>query len=178
VPTCSPFSGSGGITPAGSFTYTDGDLKVTAGNTVTLANGTYCFKSVTLVGNSLLKVNGPVVVYLTDQADLSGGAVINTTNCAANLQILSSGTGAIKVSGGTQTFLTIYAPSAQVDVVGGGDLSGAIVGNSVKVTGGSNIHFDEALSNGTVTCGGGNPPINLAGGTVAFKRDSWTLVQN
>ncbi len=172
----------GKITGVFDYTPAVGDLEVKPGKSANLANWTYCFKSVTVKGS--LTVSGPVVVYLTGSGDTTGGAIINTTLCAANLQILSSGGpssgDAIKITGGTETYLTLYAPGAQVDVSGGGEIFGAIVGYTVTVHGGSSIHFDEALANGTVTCPGAPPPppITLLGGTVGFKRDSWALVQN
>jgi len=59
--------------------------------------------------------------------DLSGGAVTNQSNIANNFLINYAGTGTIKLSGGTQTYVTVNAPNANVQITGGSDLYGALV---------------------------------------------------
>jgi phage baseplate assembly protein gpV len=103
VAACSPFSDPSGI--SGKFTYNaaTGDLTVSGGKTVTLADGAYCFHELTLSGGSSLSVSGPVSIVVTDKLDASGGGFANTTHIPANLQISSSysGTGGVTLSGGS-----------------------------------------------------------------------------
>lgn len=42
-------------------------------------------------------------------------------------------------------YMTLYAPSTGVQLQGGGDVYGAIVGKTINISGNSNIHFDEFL---------------------------------
>jgi hypothetical protein len=101
---CSPFSSSAGISGTFSYSSSTGDLVVNGPNTATLANGTYCFHSITLNTGGTLRVNGPVVVNLTGKLTANLGSIVNnTTNAGGNLQVHSSYTGTdtgVALSGG------------------------------------------------------------------------------
>jgi PilX N-terminal len=162
-----------GIGMTGTYTYSPitGALKVSGGNTVTLATGTYCFQSVTLSGGSTLQVNGPVALYLTGQGDFGGGGLVNSTLKPENLQILSSYTGAshgITIGGGTQVYALVYAPKTEVVVSGNGNLYGAVVGDTVNSNGGAKIHYDEALGKSKL----------LKAGLPSFTMTSWQRCHN
>jgi len=58
------------------------------------------------------------------------------------------------VGGNADTHVAVYAPRAAVNVVGGGDIFGAVRSRLLNISGDGGIHFDEALAN--VTEGGGN----------------------
>jgi hypothetical protein len=79
---------------------------------------------------------------------LASGEVINTTTDAENLKVFSSLVSSeqgIRVSGGNQRYMAIYAPDAKVHIVGGGDLFGSVVGKVVESAGGARIHYDKRL---------------------------------
>jgi hypothetical protein len=63
------------------------------------------------------------------------------------MQVASSYTGnnGVTLSGGSGTYMTIYAPGTSVTVSGGGPLFGALVGKTLTVSGNSTIHQDLAL---------------------------------
>src|SRR6185503_20822440 len=61
-------------------------LSVSGGGTLTLTGSTYFFSSITVSGNSTLKVTGPVKMYITQMGSLSGCTVANTTGKAENMQ--------------------------------------------------------------------------------------------
>jgi hypothetical protein len=151
VSPCGPayYPDTTGMTGSGNWSYTpaNGNLKVAGGGSVTLANGTYCFSSISLTGGGIVKIDGPVKVYLTEASDLSGGVILNTTSLAANFFLYSSCTdnNGLKLSGGSGTYMAIYAPDTDVVFTGGSDFYGAVVGGSIKNSGGTNIHYDEAL---------------------------------
>ena len=150
VPACGPpyYSNSIAITPSSVYSNSSGVFNLGGGGSATLANGTYCFKTFTLSGGSTITVNGPVVITTTGQIDTSGGSVQNTTQLASNLQFYSScvGNNAIKVTGGSGTYMTVYDPDGDIVVSGGSLFYGAMVGGSITMTGGiSRIHYDEAL---------------------------------
>jgi hypothetical protein len=144
VAACSPYSSAAGL--SGTYTYSaaTGDLSVSGNKTVTLANGTYCFNSITISGNAKLMVNGPVVIKLTGRLNASGGGLVNLTNNATNLQISSSfaGSAGVSLSGGANAYLTLYAPATGVVLAGGTQIEGLILGKSITVSGGSAIHQD------------------------------------
>src|SRR4029453_4129671 len=148
------YSASNGIT-GGDYNPSTGALKASDGATVTLAPGTYCFSSVKLSGGSTLQVNDAVKIYLDikhsgDKSDFaagSSGGVVNTTRKAENLQIFSiSSSQEIKLSGGSQVYMAVYAPHSSIVFSGGSDFYGAVVGNTITDSGGTKVHYDVHLS--------------------------------
>jgi hypothetical protein len=51
----------------------------------------------------------------------------------------------IRYSGGAPLIGTIYAPTASVTIVGNSDVTAAVVGNTVTLSGDMGLHFDESL---------------------------------
>jgi hypothetical protein len=157
VVACGSYSSGSGISISGgsaSYNATTGDL-TSAGSgkaTVTLASGTYCLHSVQLNAQSVLQVNitgGPVRLYLTADSNLGGQAIENDTGAAENFQIfssLASATQGITLAGGPAAAVAVYAPNAQVQLSGGSNLYGSIVGGSVTLNGNTNFHYDKALT--------------------------------
>jgi hypothetical protein len=153
IPPCGPpyYPNTAGITGVGAWSYSPqtGVLAVSQGGTVSLASGTYCFSQISLIEDSRLLVLGPVVVYLTAPSDMTGGRVVNTTGLASNFQVFSSyadvGVNGVAVSGGSSTYMAIYAPDTAVWLTGGTDFYGAVTGGSFQTVGSNSIHYDEAL---------------------------------
>jgi hypothetical protein len=144
VAACSPYSSSAGL--SGSYTYNakTGNLSVSGANTLTLANGTYCFGSITLSGSAKLVVNGPVILRLTGQFTADGATITNLTNNAANLQISTSyaGNNGVVLAGSGGGCFSVYAPVAQVVLSGAAQISGPVLGKSITLTGSAAIHQD------------------------------------
>ena len=149
VAACAPFSTNAAAWLTGKYSYNEktGDLTVSGGNVATLADGSYCFHSVTLSGGSSLIVNGAVKINVTGTVDASGGSLVNTTLRPANLQVASSYSGkdGVKVSGHSSAYLTVYAPGTDVTFSGGSPFFGALVGKTLTVSGGSALHYDVAV---------------------------------
>jgi hypothetical protein len=124
------------------------DVKVTGGDTLTLPAGTYCFHSLSLTGNSTIRVTGKVIIRLTGELNATGGSFVNTTQIPSNLQIASSYAGAngVAIGGGTYSYLTVYAPKTSVTITGGSPFFGAALGKSLTVSGNSQVHYDVLLS--------------------------------
>jgi len=136
---------SGGNLVPGSY----GNISVTAGGTLTLAPGTYNINSINLAGNASIVISpaGAVVINIAGQGtstpvDLSGGAITNLSLVANNLLFNYAGSGTIKISGGTQTYVTVNAPNADLQVTGGSDVYGAMIAKTISVMGGTKFHFD------------------------------------
>jgi Tfp pilus assembly protein PilX len=177
-----PYSSSAGMSWTGTSNYNaaTGVLVVNgSSNTLTLANGSYCFSSVTLSNSGTLKVNGPVVMRMTGQADFSGGTVTNTTLSAEKLQILSSSTLAtcssaattgITLSTASATHALVYAPATGVRLRGANaELFGSVIANTFCVPSGSpNIHYDEQLAKSTI----------LQAGRPTFPMNAWQRCLN
>jgi hypothetical protein len=110
---------------------------------------------VQLSGGSTLQVNDAVKIYLdiknsgekSDFAAGSSGGVVNTTGKAENLQIFSiSSSQEIKLQGGSQVYMAVYAPNSPIIFSGGSDVYGAVVGNTITDSGGTKVHYDVHLS--------------------------------
>jgi hypothetical protein len=132
-----------------------GNVHVVSGATLVLKPGVYNINSVQLTGNSKLRIGttaapGPVILNIagvnqTEPFDGESGSVISPTFIASNFRILYAGTGSLKMTGGSTTSATVYAPKAYVSVAGGADYFGAIVGRNIFFGGGAKLHRDKAL---------------------------------
>jgi hypothetical protein len=130
----------------------DGNFLIDAGKTYDMPPGTYYFNDMTLTGKSTLNITGPTTIYLTGNLDTSGGYLINTTAIASNLEILMQGgpgSTAI-VTSASDLYAVVYAPQTYVETRGGADFFGAVVGQTLYVTGDGDIHYDENLNLGSV----------------------------
>lgn len=153
---------TGGFTasvPAGpgvSYNPATGVLTVSGGNNLTLNSPPteYYFSEVSLSGGSTLTINfgaGHVDIYVSTKLTTSGGGVLNTAGLPTMLSIWGCGTdnSAWALSGGSGAYYTIYAPHHKVTLSGGSDFWGALVGGEIDNSGGSKIHYDEALGKGS-----------------------------
>ena len=117
--------------------------------------------SMALSGSAqLVQQSGVKVTFYVDKAiNFSGGAVVNGNNLASTLTINGTGDNIgdaqNAIMSGSQAFYgVINAPSYNFDVSGSAVYSGAFIGNSINLSGGASIHYDEALkSNGASAIG-------------------------
>jgi Tfp pilus assembly protein PilX len=104
-----------------------------------------------------------VTWYVGSDITLSGTSYQNNTGYAAQNTIIGYGTSnKLTVSGSSDFIGTFNTPGYATTISGGGSIDGAIIANTLTISGGSGFHYDEALS------GGG---VNLAIGNFAFA--SW-----
>jgi hypothetical protein len=102
-----------------------------------------------------------VRIFVAGDVDITGNGIINTNSplhaqlygldrpANANGEPISPG--AMKIAGNGGFRGTVYAPSYNVAMVGGGNddsIYGAFVGWSVSMTGVQSVHYDEALADG------------------------------
>jgi len=149
---------AGGYTPAASipsgpninYNATTGDLNVSSGTNLTLNPGSYYLHSLSLTGGSTLTAaaGGAVIIYIDGTLSASGGALVNPSAIPANLQIYGCGTdnSPWSLSGGSSSYLAIYAPNHRVTLSGGSVMYGSVIGYEVVNTGGGYFHYDEALA--------------------------------
>jgi len=155
---CTGAAGALTIDPHGAVVAL-GNLRVTAGASLTLEAGTYNVNTLHLTGNSTLTIgSGPVILNVAGQSDstpldFEGGAAINGTFDPSMLRIHYAGTGTLKLTGGTTTAAIVYAPLAATTITGGADFYGSVLAASVAVSGGAKIHYDRRLSRDFFTTG-------------------------
>jgi hypothetical protein len=159
-----PKADPGGGTPMGALSL--------SGTTKTLSSGNYRYSSITLSGGATLTLSGqiifhidgnltlsggskiivasgPATIYANGQKiDISGGSVVNNAQDPKMLIIYGTAglTTANLSGGGTQHFL-VYAPNAAITLSGGQNTFGSVIGNTVNLSGGSSVHFEQGLAN-------------------------------
>ncbi|HMI49610.1 MAG TPA: hypothetical protein VK481_13115, partial [Gemmatimonadaceae bacterium] len=156
---------AGGYTPAAAvpltagvnYNATTGVLNISGGGTLTLPvpPTQYYFSDVVTSGGGKITFNNPsnlhVDVMISDLFNVSGGGMINPSAKANQLGIWACGTTSSAnwtISGGSGAYFSVYAPTHAVTVSGNGDIWGAVSAKSITSSGGSKIHYDEALARG------------------------------
>jgi hypothetical protein len=153
---------SGGFTPASavptgpgiSYNATTGvlNLGAVAGNpqTYTLSGTSYYFSSIIVGGGSTLAftTSAHTDIYIGSTVDIGGGSLVNNSANASRLSILACGNTSSaqwRLTGGTNAYFTVYAPTHDVVISGAGSIYGAIVSKAYTASGGSAIHYDRAV---------------------------------
>lgn len=128
---------------------TYGNISLSGQNTLTLTPGVYYINSLTLTGQATVNINPPGQVTLNVQGtgqstpvSFSGGSFSNPTHIPNDFQINYNGTGGLKLTGGSSSYLVVDAPNAPVQLSGGSDIFGSVVANSISDSGNVNFHVD------------------------------------
>jgi len=107
--------------------------------------------------------NVQVTYYVGDDITISGSSYQNHTGLPANLSVIGYGSGdKVTVSGSADFIGTFNTPGYDTTISGGGSVDGAVISNTLTISGGSGLHYDEALGHG-----GSSPTV----GNYAFA--SW-----
>ncbi|MBI2873461.1 MAG: hypothetical protein HYY09_00090 [Firmicutes bacterium] len=116
---------------------------------VTITPGTYLYDQIDSAGNGNLILTGRTTLYIAGDIKITGTGIINTTLQAENLIIFvpTDNTDVeIDLRGGGAFYGGIYAPSADIDVVGSQTVTGSLVGSSVNLSGGASVTYDSDLA--------------------------------
>ena len=117
---------------------------MSGGDHADLPPGTYYFSKFTLSGGSWVVISGPTKIYTTSDFTLSGGSLANTTQIPANLQIYPMGAKCV-ISGGSDLYAVVFAPTAKVERSGESHYFGSIVGYELVLSGSGGVHADRHL---------------------------------
>jgi Flp pilus assembly protein TadG len=121
------------------------EFKLSGGDHVTLAAGTYYFSKFTLSGGSSITVTGPTKIYCVGDFTASGSSIANTTFKPANLQVFCTGS-KVDISGGSNFYGTVYAPTSKVVRSSGSNhVFGSLIGKELTLSGGGGAHADLSL---------------------------------
>ncbi|CAN5850540.1 hypothetical protein BH11MYX3_BH11MYX3_03120 [soil metagenome] len=156
----------GNLTASGVTTLTAtpnntwGAVNVGNGETLNLTTGTYIFDHMDVKG--AVTVTGPVTVYLKCSTSTTAMTMNNgllnpgTPQKSTNLVFMLGPTCATAdFAGGSNSAFAVYGPDTAIDVHGNSDMFGAVVGKSLTLSGGIDIHYDKALggaTNGGFSC--------------------------
>jgi hypothetical protein len=128
-----------------------GQLKLNGNQTRTLAPGTYWFTSIKMSGNATLIIQPQVKLYCTGDIDMTGGSVTNS-GTPAGFALYSVGAHQVDLGGGSTLKAHVYAPQSDVRMLGTGSgafgFYGWVIGNTLDITGNTQVHYDETLESG------------------------------
>lgn len=156
---CTTVSGGFRLSPsAGSSTVVLGNVQVSSNKDLHLTAGTYILNSLELTGNGRIVIDdGPVVIHIagknsdgTDMAtpiDMHGGGDLATpSHDASQLQVIYGGGGTLKMRGGSDAAMVLYAPNASADLRGNSNYYGAMLARTLTLNGTGALHYDRALA--------------------------------
>ncbi len=127
-----------------TFTVGGGNKALVTGNAVL-----YCTSGFTISGSGYMWIapGASLTIYVNGTFTVSGSGIANGTGLAANLTLLGlNGCTTCTYSGSSAFVGVIDTPMANVTVSGSAGFYGAIIGNTVTISGGAGVHSDEALS--------------------------------
>ncbi len=141
----------------------DGNLTASGGSGLTIvapASGEGSVEiwipgDLTITGNGAINIPAHVHVkfYIDGSVKIAGNGIVNKSLLPGNVTLYGNHDPTVNqtmtVDGNGQFAGMIYAPNADVLVKGGGssgDMYGSIVADNIIFTGGTSLHYDEALS--------------------------------
>jgi Bacterial lectin len=158
-----PFPYGTGITPVfGNYTYGGTNYNIVLGSgDYNLANLGIYYPTLVTGTPSVLYVNGPfsisggyiyvapgasLQIYLNGTGEFEGGGMVNSTGPANNV-IVYGMTNCTRISFSAASMFVgiVNAPEAALAVSGVSQVSGAVVANTIIMTGDTSFHFDESL---------------------------------
>lgn len=149
-----------------------GPLSLSGNNSLTRTTNNYQYDSINLSGNSKLTLSGEINIYVTGgiqtsgnsqiiiepsskvsayfdgNVSVSGNGVWNKTQDPSELSFFGRPTStSVSLSGNSDFYGTVYAPSADLNISGNGCIYGAVGGDTLTLTGNAKVHSDEQLKN-------------------------------
>lgn len=119
------------------------DFALNSKSEVVLPAGTYYFESLQINGQAKLGTAGDVTIYLNGPATINGGSATDPGTDA--LTIVSASSDLIKVNGGSESKMHIYAPFAEVRFSGTSGFVGTALGKTLTATGTTDISVSDSL---------------------------------
>jgi hypothetical protein len=119
-------------------------------------------------------------LYCPGTIDLGGSGMVNNTSkpIKANIWGTKPGGGtmqSINVGGSAAFYGTVYAPNGNITISGSGGVYGALIGNTVTLSGSGDVHYDVQLGQAT-SIGGPTPGAGSNPGTVRVT--SWAELRD
>jgi hypothetical protein len=165
------YAGGGGTMTAGTAsnqpTYykVSGDLTISGGNSLILQNANasannpiviWVTGKLTTSGTGFITQGSNVYAtwYVGNDITCSGSSYLNNSGYAAQVTINGIGSNNKATVSGSAVFTgTINAPTYDTTISGGGDFAGALITNTLTISGGSSFHFDESVKGASSTLG-------------------------
>jgi len=104
--------------------------------------------SLRIMGGGSIVINPGVHVtlYITQELRSMGGGIVNDSKVSSQLRIYGGADcDQIEIGGTPDFYGVVYAPNANIDCNGTGNIYGSLVGDTVRVVGTPIIYYDVAL---------------------------------
>jgi len=142
-------TGTDAITGAGPHYYTDMTI---SGGTLTIGTSGETVK-IRVTGDLKVQGNGKIKIatgcsvslYVDGKIDIRGQGIVNCNEDPSTLVIF--GTGSCALAGGEVFYGAIYAPKIEIDITGGAQVIGSIVGDTVAIKGEGEVEYDPRVKN-------------------------------
>jgi hypothetical protein len=151
---CAGNYGTGALTiPPSNSSY--GQVTLGSNDDYYFSAGNYYFDTLTVTASARIHLtSNPVVVYILNGAGVSepinftGGSQTNQGGDPNNLTFVYNGTQEVHFGSisSNAVFATVYAPNSKVVFDGNGNIFGAVIGNTVSMTGGGHLNYDSHLA--------------------------------
>jgi hypothetical protein len=105
-----------------------------------------------VTGNAsiIIPAGSSLVIYAEADIKIAGKGLANANSRPATCRLIGTSTvpggQSVHVAGNGALKGALYAPNANVNINGNGDVMGAVVGHSVTLTGNAAFHYDESLA--------------------------------
>ena len=115
------------------------------GNATLYINGNFSASGTGLI---YIAPGASLKLYVAGTASFSGNGIVNDAGVARSLSIYGLDSSRSFAYSGTSAFIgTVYAPHADFRFSGGSGAFGAFTGESINVSGGAHVAYDEDLRN-------------------------------
>lgn len=109
-------------------------------------------QAIQITGNGsgiAVAANSSLKIYTAGDIALTGQGITNVGGAPADVQIYGTKTSSpqdIKIAGGGNFSGVVYAPYADVTILGDGKMCGSVVAENITLTGNAEFHYDESLA--------------------------------
>ena len=153
-----PVAVTSGTTSAPVLIKINGDFTVGGGQTFTINSANtnnsnnaiiiWVTGKLTTSGSGMISQDSHVNVtwYVDSDITVSGSSFANGSGYAANMTMYGVGNNKATISGSGAFVGVLNAPGYDVTISGSGGLSGSVTANTLTISGGASLHYDQALS--------------------------------
>ena len=122
---------------------------VTGGDAVLYVDGAFGTSGVgSTAGYVYIAPGASLKLYIAGTGSFSGNGIVNNAGVARNLSIYGlNSSRSISYSGTSEFIGTVYAPHADFRFSGSSGAFGAFTGETINVSGGAHVAYDEDLRN-------------------------------
>ncbi|MBN1567386.1 MAG: pilus assembly PilX N-terminal domain-containing protein [Acidobacteria bacterium] len=132
------------VNPSDTVSISPGDFgDITVKGTLTFAPGTYYIDELAVTAGGQIVISDRTTLFVKTSLQMEGQGVANTSWDPTRLTVNYAGTTQVKMTGGSEAYVEVYAPNAELQLNGNADFFGSFIAYDISVTGGPKVHFSE-----------------------------------